>query len=119
MSVSAGWFRRRSRRASLLGSAAATAALRPDGSPTPRSGCAWTRWPVQVYFADPHSPWHPLGHRRPIRQSSPAGGGIAPQLTRDRRRCPPDPAGDLTHADTLSFKQRDLLTLNERQISTR
>ena len=42
---------------------------------------------------------------------------MAPQLPRDRRRRPPEPAGDLSHAVTLRPQQGDLLPLREGQIA--
>src|SRR5436190_20231 len=61
----------------------------------------------------------PLRDRRPVLQPVGPGRGVAPKLTRDRRRIPPQPPGDLTHPFALGTQQRDLLTLHERQIPAR
>ena len=58
----------------------------------------------------------PLRRRRTILQAAASRGGIAPQLPRDRRGRPPEPAGDLPHGMALRAKKRDLLPLREREI---
>ena len=58
----------------------------------------------------------PLRRRRTILQTAAAGGSVAPQLTGDRRCCPPEPASDLLHGIALHAKKRDLLALRQREI---
>ncbi len=55
-----------------------------------------------------------LGLRRAILQAAAPGGSVAPQLPRDRRRCPPKPASDFLYGVTLRPKERDLLSLRKR-----
>jgi len=55
----------------------------------------------------------PLGQRGPILQPERAGGGVAAQLPRDRRRRAAQPAGDVPDADLLSVPDRDVLTLSK------
>ena len=57
----------------------------------------------------------PLRCRRAIRQAAASSGGVAPQLPRDRRRCPPEPASDLLHG--MAFARRSAISsrsANER-----
>ena len=61
----------------------------------------------------------PLRGGGPILQAAAARGSVAPQLARDRRRRPPQPAGDLAHPVALRAPQRDLLPFRERQIPPR
>jgi len=61
----------------------------------------------------------PLRGGGSIRQTTATGSRVAAQLTRDRRRCPPQPPGDLAHPGLLGPQQRDLLALGERQVTSR
>jgi hypothetical protein len=58
----------------------------------------------------------PLRCRRAILEAAASGSGVAPQLPRDRRRCPAKPPSDLLHGAALRAKERDLLPLREREI---
>src|SRR5215212_9517788 len=59
----------------------------------------------------------PLRGGGPIVQTAAARGSIAPQLPRDRRRRPPQPAGALAHPVALRAPQRDLLPVREGQVA--
>lgn len=61
----------------------------------------------------------PLRRRRAVLEAAGARGGVAAQLTRDRRRCPGQMAGDRAHALPLGTPERDLLPVGERQIPPR
>jgi len=55
----------------------------------------------------------PLRCRRAILEAAASGGGVAPQLPGDCRRCPPEPASDLLYGVALRAKERDLLPLRK------
>jgi hypothetical protein len=55
----------------------------------------------------------PLRGRRAIVKAAAASRGVAPQLPRDRRRRPTQPARDLAHPATTGTQKRDLLALSE------
>ena len=59
----------------------------------------------------------PLGGRRAILQPTAAGGCVAPQLPGDRRGGSTEPAPDLLHGMALDPQKRNLLTLQQRQVS--
>src|SRR5829696_1463303 len=61
----------------------------------------------------------PLSHRRPVLELAGAGGGVAAQLARDRRRRAPDLTSDLPHTPTLRAQQRDVLALGKAQVPRR
>src|SRR5215207_3735151 len=59
----------------------------------------------------------PLRRRGAILQAAAAGGCVAPQLTRDRRRRASEPTGHLLHRVALGPHKSDLLALCKREIS--
>jgi hypothetical protein len=61
----------------------------------------------------------PLRGRGAILQLAATRGGVTTQLTRDRRRITAQTPGDLPHPVVLCPQDRDLLTLDERQIASR
>ena len=61
----------------------------------------------------------PLSSRCPILRAPATGCGVAPQLTRNRRRTTTQAAGDLTHPNTLRTENGDLFPLGKRQITSR
>ena len=60
----------------------------------------------------------PLRCRRTIREAAASGGGVAPQLSGDCRCHSPEPASDLLPGVALNAKERDLLPLRTREITT-
>ena len=60
----------------------------------------------------------PLRCRRAILQAAASGGGVAPQLSGDRRCCPPETASDLLHGVALRAKEAYLLPLHKRKIAS-
>jgi hypothetical protein len=58
----------------------------------------------------------PLRCRGAIFQAAASGGGVAPQLSGDRRCCPPETASDFLHGVALRAKEADLLPLHKREI---
>ena len=59
----------------------------------------------------------PLRGRRLVLEPPRPGGSVAAHLTRDRRRIPPEPTGDLPKRDLLGTPDSDVLPLREGQIS--
>lgn len=53
-----------------------------------------------------------------LRETAASGGRIAPELARDRRGRSSEPARNLLQRVALRARQRDLLPLGEREIST-
>jgi len=61
----------------------------------------------------------PLSDRGPVVNPAAAGGRVAAQLPRDRRRRPAGGAGDAAHPVTAGLEQGDLLALGKRQVPPR
>src|SRR6185437_10968847 len=61
----------------------------------------------------------PLRSRGPVVPLAAARRGVAPQLSRDRRRVAAQAASDLTHPELLGEQDRDLFTLDKRQVTAR
>jgi len=61
----------------------------------------------------------PLGRQGPVVEITAAGRGIPAQLPRDGRRRAMQAPGDRAYATAAGARQRDLLSLEERQIPAR
>jgi hypothetical protein len=61
----------------------------------------------------------PLGRQRTVVEITAAGRGISPQFPRDGRRRAMQALGDGAYATAAGAQQRDLLSLEERQIPAR